>query len=148
MSGGRHLEVGGLDLASGGVFVLWCISLYRYCCLHPLEIWLIVSWVGAGLWTVKTTFDQKLFHGLPTILMSSCLFTCEIWRGTTRMLVTITLAVTLISQRITLRSRVIWSLLWLWSSIFPALVREGRRVKVGVIQFVFYNHFFYRSIFV
>ena len=72
-----------------------------------------VSLVGAGLRTVKTTFYQKLlFHGLLTLLVSRCLYTCEIGSGTTRKSVTITLAGTLIlSQRLSLRTRVIGALL-------------------------------------
>ena len=69
--------------------------------------------IGAGLWTVKTTFYKKLlFHGLRTLLVSRCLFTCEIGFGTTRKFVIITLAGTLIlTQRLTLRTRVIGALL-------------------------------------
>ena len=74
--------MGGLDSASG-VFIIFFYDVFPYvvtvvCSSFRNIAASFVSLVGAGLRTVKTTFYQKLFHGLPTLLVSRCLFTCEI----------------------------------------------------------------------
>ena len=75
--------MGGLYSASGGIVMCFFYDVFPYvvtviCSSFRNIAASFVSLVGAGLRTVKTTFYQKLFHGLPTLLVSRCLFTCEI----------------------------------------------------------------------
>ena len=74
--------MGGLDSASGGIIIFF-YDVFPYvvtvgCSSFRNIVASFVSLVGAGLRTVKTTFYQKLFHGLPTLLVSMCLFTYKI----------------------------------------------------------------------